>query len=170
MNLKQAHQPGNPGIADVLILNKGGGILHALDAPLGPGIGLLLDGTKAWIAQASLPPGPVLAVAHQHGHQLRGHAQIADKAQENFQLLGVEAPTQQPLNLAVKTPEVPVAVHSLKHIPLGVAGTLSGGNVAHPVVQHQAQLPQGGLGTAKAGLVHMQFRPGVFPVVAAASV
>ena len=82
-------QTAQPGVAHILRLNEGCRLLQIVDTPLSPGIGLLLNGAQAWTAQTTPLPGAVLAIADQHRDHIHRQAQIADKAQQNFQLFGV---------------------------------------------------------------------------------
>ena len=146
-----------PGITDILGLDKGGSLLQGIDSLLGPGVGLLLNGAKRGIAHTPPAPGPLLAVAHQHGNHIRRKAKVPDKAQQDFQFLGVQTPAQQPLHLSVQAAEGLVGVHGVQHVPLRVAGPLPGGNVAGTLLGHQSQLAQCGPGAAESGGRQIQF-------------
>ena len=142
-DLQSVHQLGKPGGPDILGLNKGRGLFNAVNAPLGPGIGLFLNGPQAGIPAAAPATGPVLAIANEHLNNLPGHVEIPHKAQKDLQLFNIQRPAQKPLDLAVKGPEGIVGVHGLDHVPLGIVGPLPGGHPDGPLLRPKPHLPQG---------------------------
>ena len=169
-DLEHLHELSQPGRTDILGLDEGRGLLNAVNAPLGPGVGLLLNGPKTGVPVASPAAGPVLAVAHQHLDDLHRHIEIPDKAQQDLQFLGVQVPAQQPLDLSVEPPEGGIGVHGGKHIPLRVVRPFSWGNAHCPLLRPQAQLPQGSRGAAEPGGPQVQVLPGPVRVVAAGDI
>ena len=83
-DLEHLHELSQPGRTNILGLDEGRGLLNAVNAPLGPGVGLLLNGPKTGVPVASPAAGPVLAVAHQHLDDLHRHIEIPDKAQQDL--------------------------------------------------------------------------------------
>ena len=74
--LQGLHELGQPGSPDILGLDKGRGLLDGIDAPLRPGIGLLLDGPQAGIPGRAPLPRPLLAVADEHLDHLGGQKYV----------------------------------------------------------------------------------------------
>ena len=164
-DLQHLHQLLELTAAHILGLDKGGGLFHRVDAVLSPVVRLFFNGTQTGIAQVALGAGPLFAIANQNRDHLRRQSQITDKAQQDLQLLSVQVPAQYPLYFAVKGLEIQIAVHSGKHIPLAVLGSLPGKDRCLPDFRPESQLPQcGGGGGIPAG-GQIQSRNSLFRVV-----
>ena len=161
LDLQDALHLHHLGVVHVLGIDKSCRLFHRIDAPLCPGIGLLLNGAEAGIAHVALLSCPVAAIAHQHRDHIGTKAQIPGESQQDLQLLRVQGSAQEALDLAIERAEGHITVHGFQHIPFGILGSLTGSDMDCLFLGPQAKLPQSSRGTAVAGLAEMQFLHGL---------